>query len=188
MVSGQPVALLFASSSFADPLFISVLSRPPPTASGFSFYWLGHDHPPRQPFVLVILYFSAHRLRQGVRWPRPPPLRPTPLRIYLRRSHSDSYLRFRRKTRRFRRSRRLYLCYRLRSYPTFQTWGTDSPLVWLPPSRPFQVRRTQTTAATAITTATTTRTTRTRTISARYGCGHKCIAVSVPYPPPFLHS
>jgi hypothetical protein len=144
---------------------------------------------PRQLFVLVILYFSAHRIHQGVRWLPPLPLRPTPLRIYLRKLHSDSYLRYRRQTQRLRLSRGLCLCYLLQFYPTFQTWGTDSPPVWLPPSQLLRVRRTQATTATttATATATATRITRTRTTSVRYGCGHQRIAVSVPHPRSFIH-
>jgi len=166
LVNGQRATLSFALSLFS-PLFSYPGHRDHPQRPEFSFLFPKHDHPSHQPFVLAFFYISLttpHQTRRRVRWLRPPRLRPR-LRVYLKRLHSDSYLRYRRRTRRFRRSRGLYLCYPLQSYQSFQTWGTDSLLLWPPPSRLVPVRRTQT--------PTTTRTTRTRTTCVMYGCGRQ---------------
>jgi hypothetical protein len=123
--------------------------------------------------LLFLLFFSDrhHQTRRRVRWPRPQ-LRPRPPRAYFKRPRLDSYLRSRRRTRRIRRSRRLYLCYNPRFYPNFQSWVTDSLRVWLLLSRLVRVHRTP------LPLPTTTRATGTRTTRVRYGCSRQYFQIS----------
>jgi len=138
MTKRPQATLLFAPpflTPFSYPDYRGLSQRP------LNFPFILVDTPALHANLLFSFFYislTPHQTRRRVRWLRPPRLRPSLFRPYLRK-HLDSYLRYRRRTRRFRLSRGLYLCYLLRSYPILQTRGTDSLLVCLPHSRLVRV-------------------------------------------------